>query len=221
MNQDQLSSLVRSVLKIVGALLISSGVKGAAGISDTLNSPDCIGLVMFIIGMAWSHYSHAGDSSTPPAAPAGGTGSGGSKLPLMLAFACLVFMPVLCFTGCASLQPGADPVVVNTERAETLGKSTFDLVLNTDNTDRAFWATNVPAFHNFCEWLRQPQTIEATNTLPRALALLLSLDDVKRDYQAGLSSSNALQTALVTFEGVVDQAVSWSTIITNQPVPIP
>ena len=121
--------------------------------------------------------------------------------------------------GCSSLQPGADPLVVNAERVETVGKSTFDLVLNLDNSNRPYWQSNAPAFHDFCQWLRQPQTIEQTNTLPRAAAMLLSLDDVKLDYQSARSSSNALVEALATFQGVLNQAQAWQTLHhLNQPL---
>src|SRR5688572_19337335 len=62
-------------------------------------------------------------------------------------------------SGCASIKPGNDPLVVNVERAETIAKSTFDLVLNVDHTDREFWKAKAPAFHDFCNWLRQPQIV--------------------------------------------------------------
>jgi hypothetical protein len=123
---------------------------------------------------------------------------------------------VLVASGCAPLQPGADPLVVNVERAETIGQSTFSLILHVDDSNRTFFETNAPAFHEFCQWLRVPQTIEGTNTQPRAVALLLSLDDVKMDYQAGRTSSNALWVACTTFQGLVSQAQAWSNVILPQ-----
>lgn len=129
----------------------------------------------------------------------------------------LVLFSGLLFFGCAHLQPGADPIVVNVERTETIAKSSFDLVLNVDNSKRDFFATNAPGFHNFCEWLRAPQTVEETNTLPRCSALLVSLDDVKLSYKAGRSSSNQVFTALVTVQSAMNQANSWLSSITNQP----
>jgi hypothetical protein len=129
------------------------------------------------------------------------------------------FAAAAIISSCASLAPGADPLVVRVEQAETTGKSTFDLVLNEDNSNRSFWKTNAPAFHNFAEWLRQPQTVEATNTLPRASAMLISLDDVKLAYKASKTAgnSNLLYTIVATTEAAVSQASAWITISTNNP----
>jgi len=214
MNQDQLSSLVRTALKILGALIVSTGLQNAGNLDAAINTPDVIGLVSLIAGMVWSHFSHTG---TPP--PTGATGGSPSiKLPLLLALCCAV----LCLApGCSPIQPGADPIIVQTERAETVGKASFDLILHADNTDRAFWETNAPAFHEFCEWLRQPITIEGTNTLPRASALILQLDDVKLDYESARTSSNALWVACTTFQGLVSQAQAWQTVILPPKTPDP
>ena len=123
--------------------------------------------------------------------------------------------------GCATLKPGADPLVVRTEQALTMGKSSFDLVVLFDHANRPFWATNAPAFHAFAEWLRQPQPVpEITNTLPRAAAMLYSLDVIKRDYQASKASSNYLWSALVTFESAANQASAWLVVATNAPASI-
>ena len=134
--------------------------------------------------------------------------------PWVQAAACTAI--VLIASGCAPLQPGADPLVVNVERAETVGKSTFDLILNVDHSNRPYFATNAPAFHDFCQWLRQPQTIEGTNTQPRAVALLLSLDDVKLDYIHARTSSNELYEVFTTFSAVLNQAQAWQTVILPQ-----
>lgn len=123
----------------------------------------------------------------------------------------------LALWGCATLQPGADPLVVRVEQAETSAKSSFQLVLSVDQLDRGFWRTNAPAFHGYCEWLRVPTAYQVTNTLPRYRVLLLSLDDVKRDYKAARSSSNALFTALATLNSAANQASAWLQIVTNKP----
>jgi hypothetical protein len=121
--------------------------------------------------------------------------------------------------GCKSLTAGADPLVVRVEQTETTAKAGFDAVLNEDNSNRSFWITNAPAFHKFCEWLRQPQTVEGTNSLPRAAAMLVSLDDVKVAYKSASTSanSNLLFTIVGTVEAAVLQAQSWLTIATNNP----
>ena len=79
MNQDQINSLVRSALKIVAAMLVTHGLTQAAAI---INTEDVAGLVVGVIGLLASHYTHA----TPPAVaapvPPGGSpaGTGGSPV---------------------------------------------------------------------------------------------------------------------------------------------
>lgn len=126
----------------------------------------------------------------------------------------IIATTALIVPGCATLAPGADPLVVRTEQSETTAKSTFDFVLNLDNSDRGFWRTNAPGFHNFCEWLRQPQPA-GTNILPRCSAMIWDVNMIKADYKASRASSNTLYTILVTLESALNQASSWSTLVTN------
>lgn len=141
-----------------------------------------------------------------------------------------VFASILCFallsltipvlhTGCAHIAPGNDPVVVNTERLETSSKATFDMVLNFDNQDRGFWRTNAPAFHNFCEWLRTPVTVDysaANNSLPRASAMIYNVDQAKQKYAQLGGSTNALWATIQTLMSATSQAGSWANIVTNK-----
>lgn len=125
-------------------------------------------------------------------------------------------------TACATLSPTADPLVVRTEQAQTVAKSTFDLVLHQDHADRGFWRTNAPAFHSFCEWLRTPTPYFGTN-VPRAIVIQLNVDDAKRAYQAGktAANSNALHGVLALLTQVQMQAGSWQFIVTNRIHPLP
>lgn len=120
--------------------------------------------------------------------------------------------------GCASLSPGADPLVVRCEQAETTANSTFTLTLTVDNNDRGFWRTNAPAFHSFCEWLRQPVALPSgsiTNSLPRNLAMIEQLDQVKLAYKSASISSNTVYTVLTTLLSAESQASAWLAITTN------
>lgn len=119
-------------------------------------------------------------------------------------------------TGCASLAPGADPLVVRVEQTETGAKATLDLIVNEDDANRAFWLTNAPAFHQFAEKLRAPVSIDGT-TLPFGYAAIRSLDDIKVSYKAGAATSNTVETVLATLQGVLSQASAWSTIVSNAP----
>ena len=97
MNTDQLSSLVRTVMKLAAALLASHGLADTAGL---INTPDVTAAVLLIVSLLWSHFSHADPDGTPPT-----TGTG-TRLALWLA----LLIPALVFTGCAALAPGARPV---------------------------------------------------------------------------------------------------------------
>ncbi len=65
MNQDQFFSIVRSALKIAGSALAAHGLTKAASI---VNGEDCVGLVLTIAGLLWSHYclSKPSQPSQPP-----------------------------------------------------------------------------------------------------------------------------------------------------------
>jgi hypothetical protein len=122
----------------------------------------------------------------------------------------------LLVAGCASIKPGNDPLVVRTEQFLTTAQGTFLLTLQVDNADRGYWRKQAPAFHAYCEELRTPTPYQVTNTLPRYRVALLSLDDVKRDYQNARASSNALFTALTMLQSIQNQASAWLTIVTNR-----
>lgn len=142
-----------------------------------------------------------------------------NKIKSVIVLAMLSLALILTSTGCAPLQPGADPVVVRAEQAEAAASSSFHLALQLDQLDRGFWRTNAPAFHGYCEWLRIPTPYQTTTILPRYRVLLLSFDDVKLDYKAGRATSNILFTAVTTLQSAASQAEAWLTIVssTNQP----
>ena len=93
MNQDQLSSYIRSGLKIGGALLLAHGWQQAGGVAENLlNAPDIIGLLATGLGMLLSHFTHTSPPSDSGGGPAG-------KAFLVIAFASLFL------TGCISSNP--------------------------------------------------------------------------------------------------------------------
>ncbi len=120
--------------------------------------------------------------------------------------------------GCVQLQPGADPLVVRAEQLETTATASFDLVVSVDGSERAFWATNAPAFHQFAEWLRTPIMETPNPNERRGLALILQLDDAKAQYLINKSSSNALLKAISDLSFAESQASAWATII-KTPTP--
>lgn len=118
------------------------------------------------------------------------------------------------FIGCAALQPGADPLIVNTERFETLASGSFETVVDIDNADRGFWRTNAPAFHNFAEWLRAPVPTLSNPNEPRGLGMILLVDSARMAYEADKSQSNVLILAISAMTNAVTQAQGWAVIVT-------
>jgi len=92
MNTDQLNSLLRSILKIIGAALVAHGLTNAGSL---VNSPDVIGVILTIAGLVCSHYSAA----SPPSS------GGGTSLPLSVLLALL--LPAAAIVGCASAPTNA------------------------------------------------------------------------------------------------------------------
>lgn len=132
--------------------------------------------------------------------------------PIFVYSVLILFTILLVFVGCATLDQGADPLVVHVEQAETLSKASFDIVVTFDDSNRGFWITNAPAFHNFAESLRAPVTI-GTNEFPRAIAMIYRVDQAKVAYQSDKSSSNTLLTVFATLTQAKQQADAWITIV--------
>lgn len=126
----------------------------------------------------------------------------------------LLLIPLL-FIGCHTLNPGADPFVVMVEQAQSGALATFDFIVYMDHANRGFWRTNAPAFHNFAEWLRTPQSY-GTSVVPRSVAIQLNVDDMKLAYKASKTApnSNALWSAWAVLNEAINQSLSWSNIIT-------
>ncbi len=151
--------------------------------------------------------------ASAPNSEAGRTGLGRASVSLALICCASFFF----FAACAHLAPGADALVVRTEQTETLAASTFDFVLHVEDENDAFFVEKIPAFVEFCEWLRQPQVIDGTNTWPRATAMVKNLNNIKSAYKSSQATSNDLATAIATLNATLGQASTWLSVISNQP----
>jgi len=135
-----------------------------------------------------------------------------------IAFGWLIASCILpLFTGCATLDPNADPFVVRTEQVQKQADATFDFLLGVDNADRGFWRTNAPAFHNFCEYLRTPIPVSPTHNSPRILAIERNVQDLKVQYKDNRSAgnSNLLYQISSELRLLVLQGNSWSNIVST------
>lgn len=227
--KDNLQLIGQVVLIVLGPILLKHGITVGNDDADKI-----LGSLAELAGILWKFFHwHLTPSATPATADAAlgkavtpsGSQSGfiSSRVMFLIGSLCMIAAAALIFlsSGCASVQPGQDPLVVNVERAQTVAAPTFDMVLTVDNAQRPFWQEKAPAFHDFCEWLRQPQAVTlsdgtATN-VQRAIAMQLNLDNVKLAYKSGRASSNTLVTAMTTLQSAAQQASAWLTITTNQP----
>lgn len=138
------------------------------------------------------------------------------KPPSILIFILALIAVAFLIVSCAGVQAGSDPLIVNTERFETLADSSFQLVVSVDNADRGFWRTNAPAFHNFAEWLRAPVPISGNPNEPRGLGMILLVDSARMTYETDKSQSNVLILAISAMTNAVTQAQGWAAIVTTK-----
>ncbi len=125
----------------------------------------------------------------------------------------LALIGLCALFGCAAIQPGADPLIVRAEQAEQIADSTFSLFLHLEYENRER-IQSVPQIHSYAEWLREPQPVHGTN-MPRAVALVFSLNDVKAAYRANAANSNLLVTATSTLTEALKQAADWTATINS------
>lgn len=126
---------------------------------------------------------------------------------------------ILVLAGCATLDPNADPLVVRAEQLERAALATLQLALKTDNLDREFFATKLPAYHQFCKQMREQIPYQETNSLPRYRVAILTLDDTIVDYKLvkDAAHSNALAGAKLALEKFLTSANQWLLVATNLP----
>lgn len=111
---------------------------------------------------------------------------------------------VLLLCGCASLQPGADPLVVRCQQAEATAFATFDTFVHLVADHEAKVKATVPAAFAFAEWLRAKQP----DGLPRGLSLVESLGTVRRAYAANRTPAGkaSLLSALASLQAAVAES---------------
>ncbi|MEQ2008125.1 MAG: hypothetical protein ABMA26_15110 [Limisphaerales bacterium] len=116
----------------------------------------------------------------------------------LLALLCLVL------TGCATLQPGADPLVVRCQQAEATAFATFDTFVHLVADHETKVRATVPAAYTFAEWLRA----KGPDGTPRGLAMISSLGNVRRAYAASRTPEHkaSLVSALAALQAAVAES---------------
>jgi|ERR1022692_3817426 hypothetical protein len=103
----------------------------------------------------------------------------------------------LLFSGCATILPGNDPVVVNAERVTTIALATMDSFLQIEYLNRAQLLKVSPAIHAYAEYIRH----NGVNFLDTARALTLA-------YKNNRTTANAatLNTAIAVLQSISTQS---------------
>lgn len=99
--------------------------------------------------------------------------------------------------GCASILPGNDPVVVNSERTTAIAFDAVDGFLKFDDQNREVLRERVPAVHNLAESLRTSAP-EKFRDARRLLKIYESTSDT--------ADGQAAQDAVATVEELARQA---------------
>ena len=125
--------------------------------------------------------------------------------------ALLIFTLAFHLAGCASLQPGADPVVVRCQQAERVAFSTFDTFVHLVADNEVRVKSIAPAAFDFAEWLRAKQ-LDGT---PRGLSMISSLGRVRRAYEANRSADNkaSVLSALAALQAAVTESQKHLAVI--------
>lgn len=120
--------------------------------------------------------------------------------------------------GCATLDPGADPLVVRTEQLLDGTTNLFGTIVHVDNANRDFYRSNAPAFHRLAESLRQPVLLPGQPTLvPWGEALVVNAWQTKQAYKQARTAgnSNALYLAWVTLNSAYTNGMQELAIVSS------
>lgn len=109
----------------------------------------------------------------------------------------LAILGIVIFTGCASLAPGEDPVVVRSEQAIELSIATFEAYMD-------YGETNYPAMS---ESERSAYRYFLENR--GGVVWVDSLERVLEDYKLGIASESEVNAALSALRGALAEAAKY------------
>jgi predicted outer membrane protein len=117
--------------------------------------------------------------------------------------------------GCAQLQPGSDPVVVDAERTTAVALATMDTLLQIEWNNKALLLKVNPAVHTYAEYIR----LNGQHYLLTARALTLAYKNNRSaSNQANLSSAIAL---LNSIDAQAQTYINQAKAVAPTPTPIP
>lgn len=173
--------------KIVRHLLTAFG---GVGIATDSNVKEVAGAISFLAGIAWSIWEAR--RANPPQPP-------GPSVRLSLMVGLLVVG-----TGCASILPGNDPLVVRAQQTRGVAFATFDAFVTIEHRHRDLLWKADPGFKHTADKIREgaPKWFKSFD------AALASYRSTKtQDSRLSLSGSVAfLETSLAEVQGYLTQA---------------
>lgn len=106
--------------------------------------------------------------------------------------------------GCATTQTGSDPVVIDAEKATSIGVETINTFLKIEYDNQALVKSKVPSVHSFANSLR----IHA----PQWIASVRSLTAAYKNNRTPQNKAN-LETGLAVLQAAITQATQYTTLI--------
>lgn len=201
MNTDQTTSMVRSVLKVAGGILLAHGASKAAAV---VNGEDSVGLVVTIVGFVWSHFSNSDNSIAKKAdaiadkAPPVGSVTGMVLILGMLSLAAVGCSKTTLAPGGAYANMPNGTNAFNADLPIVTAYNEMDAFVVSEANNHAWYASNFPVAVTAANYIRA----NGSNWCDTAVA-------ARKAFVANSSSSN--QTVLDNALAVISVAVSQAT----------
>jgi len=221
-NQDQVASIVRSLLKTVGGALVAHG---ATKVGAFFNAEDSFGLVMTVIGFVLSHFTHKDSPPAPVVPPQTGAGAGpqggfvlARELAIIASLCSSIFLAMWLLSGCvstASQDPAGvyqgDAFLASSDQALVNARSNLDNFVMFEWQNRAQLRTaHLERFTVAADAVRtNAPTWFAVAQLARSA--YVSAKELAATNQTRLAASNTLALQVISIQGQASTAQTLKT----------
>lgn len=211
MNQDQVLSIVRSLLKVAAGFLLAHNMSRAAGI---VSGEDFVAVVLGIISFVWSNFVHTDKPNTPPANGKTACWIAALVLPFFLVQGCATgvqqggaYAPVLTNSdGSITQLSAADLPFYVVDSSFQAAYSVVDAAFNIERNNRTFlWGVNPKIKHTLDSIRPAAWQVVKDYTAARAAYIanptpagLSTLQTLLSKVQALAAAAQAVMTVQVT-----------------------
>lgn len=130
------------------------------------------------------------------------------KLSSLLAAFILLPSSFILLSGCATIQPGNDPVLVNAERTTATAYDTFDSFFALERQNDSYVKAHAPAIHKFTNDLRR--------NAPKYLHTARALTETYRVTRTAENKAN-LVTAIAVLTEAINQIQAYQPMLKSSP----